>query len=183
MRDDHPFRDAVREAGIVLRIPAWIDVPALTGMWDHPSLAWMFPDACDGSWPDHGLLLQLASGAVTWENVLLVENEHGVPVGTVHLNGFHRGEPSLGWYVAPDRRRQCIATRAVEVATRHLFVDHCETLGAYMDPRNDGCRGLMKKLGFVAGPSSRPELVGFVTTRATQAERLAAGDPPARPAA
>lgn len=125
----------------------------------------------------------MASGAVTWENVLLVENEHGVAIGTVHLNGFHRGEPSLGWYVAPDHRRQGIATRAVEVAMRHLFVDHCETLGAYMDPRNDGFRGLMRKLGFKAGPSPRPELVGFVTTRAIQAERFATGERSARPAA
>lgn len=94
----------------------------------------MFPDAYDGSWPDHGLLLEMASGAVTRENVLIVENEQGVPVGTLHLNGFHRPEPALGWYVAPAHRHQEIATRAVEVAMKHLFQNHCETLGAHITP-------------------------------------------------
>lgn len=181
--EDHPFRDPVREAGLVLRLPTWTDVPALTEMWDDPSLAFMFPDAYDGSWPDHGLLLEMASGAVTRENVLVVENEQGVPVGTLHLNGFHRQEPALGWYVAPDHRRQGIATRAVEAAMRHLFVGHCETLAAYMDPRNDASRGLLEKLGFGPGPCPRPNLAGFVTTRAIQAERLAAGASTMRPAA
>lgn len=182
MRDDHPFREPVREAGLVLRLPTWTDVPALTGMWDDPSLAWMFPNAYDGSWPDLGLLLEMASGAVTRGNVLIVENEHGVPVGTMHLNGFHRQEPALGWYVAPDHRRQGIATRAVEVAMKHLLLNHCDTLGAYIDPRNDACRGLMEKLGFEPGPCPRPDLAGFVTTRAIQIERLAEDAKSLRPA-
>lgn len=38
----------------------------------------------------------------------------------------------------------------------------------------------MEKLGFEPGPCPRPGLAGFVTTRAIQADRLAA---PLRPAA
>ncbi|MGU3404574.1 GNAT family N-acetyltransferase [Methylobacterium brachiatum] len=183
MSDDHPFRQPLQENGIVLRLPTWREADALMAMWDHPTLAWMFPDAFDGSWPDPLLLLEMASGALNRENVLVVENEHGELVGTVHLNGFDRGTPALGWYVAPDHRRQGIATRAVAAAMRHLFVDHCDDLEAYMDPRNVACRGLLEKLGFAPAASPRPDVVAFAITREDHDERLGAGAPAMRPAA
>jgi RimJ/RimL family protein N-acetyltransferase len=183
MPDDHPFRTPLRTADLVLRLPTWSDASAMTEMWDHPTLAWMFPSAYDGSWPAEDLLLEMASNAVVRENVLLVESESGDLLGTIYLNGFHRGEPALGWYVAPGHRRRGVATRAVEAAMGHLFVDRCETLAAYLDPRNDASRGLVEKLGFVPAPSPLPGLIGFSTDRAAQIARVAGETMAMRPAA
>lgn len=183
MPDDHPFRYPLRADGLVLRLPTCSDVQAMMELWDHPTLAWMYPDAYDGSWPAEDLLLEMALRAVARECVLVVENEDGDLLGTVHLNGFHRGEPALGWYVAPERRRQGVATRAVEAAMGRLFADRCETLAAYLDPRNDASRGLVEKLGFVPGPSPLPGLAGFVTDRAAQIARIDGVEPALRPAA
>ncbi len=183
MSDDHPFRQPLHAAGLVLRLPTWSDAPAMMEMWDHPTLAWMFPAAYDGSWPAEDLLLEMASRAVSREHILIVENEEGSLLGTVHLNGFDRGEPALGWYVAHEHRRQGVATRAVEAVMEQLFSGTCETLAAYVDPRNDACRGFLEKLGFVPGPSPRPDLIGFATSRAAQLARAAADLHSMRPAA
>lgn len=96
-------------------------------------------------------------------------------LGEVGMTGYdeRRRAATIGWWTAPDARRQGVATRAVGlVATWLLSLDGIDTLIAEIERSNDASRRLAEVNGFrelVRRHEGRAVFVRSVETTASEA--------------
>lgn len=121
MRREHPFRHALYDEELTIRLCGPSDMPDVEAVWSHPSFMLMFPEYdLDGAAPDPEWLGVLIRRSIGRRRVLAIEtNEHGL-IGTLVVHLSHRGSPSLGWYVVPEHRSKGYATRAAWMAANQL---------------------------------------------------------------
>ncbi|MGQ0833006.1 MAG: GNAT family N-acetyltransferase [Microthrixaceae bacterium] len=133
------------------------DAPVLAVAWADPDVArWTgVPARCDEA---------AASRWISGESdrrarglaVDLVIEAGGCVVGEVGLAGFdpHARAVEIGWWVAPERRRQGVATRAVRLVTEWALAElHVEAVLARCHPDNPGSGAVARRAGFVPAGS------------------------------
>lgn len=148
MSVDHPFRTALYDGDIRIRLADGWDMPRIFDIWSHPSFISMFPEyEADGCAPDPEWLSQLLRSSVSRGRILAIEsNEHGL-VGTLVVHYYRSASPTIGWYVDVAHRGEGYATRAAMLA-----IDHLENL--YDEVRvsiaqdNHASRRVAQKLGY-----------------------------------
>lgn len=164
--------DPITTGNLVLGLPTAGDMAEIVRLWDDPSFNWLFPNRYDGTSPKLDDVAALARGVIGSGSALLIRDQRGTLLGTVHLSGLWRETAEVGWYVAPEFRRRGIATEAVRAVVLHLLENHNLAVRARMDEANDASRGLAESLGFAPARCDDRGSVGFATTLQDQRDIL-----------
>ena len=152
-------RPTLGDGRIVLRPWEPRDAEALVAAWHDPEVArWTAVP------PDPSLVAArrwIASNPRLREQGLsldlVISDPHGRVLGEVGLSGrAPDGTTEIGFWVAPEHRRQGVASRALRLVSTWALQNGTRCLTASVDPENLGSMRALRRADFAPGPGNTP---------------------------
>jgi RimJ/RimL family protein N-acetyltransferase len=146
--------EGISDGEITIRLQADSDIPAIVAACQDPEIPrWTrvpapYGDAEARAWLDEEAEARAGGDML---GLLVVDPDDGALLGSIGIVHLDRSEArcELGYWTAPEHRRQGVATRAIRLLSRWIFDNlPVERIEIHAEPANGGSRQVAERAGF-----------------------------------